>query len=73
MIRRAFISLLALAPLLPSLPSQAQPGTTTPPRPSLHLLRSDESGVVLELTTPGYEVATETWPTGTFHRLTAPG
>jgi len=41
--------------------------------PTLHLLRSDATGVTLELITSEYEIALETLPTGTFHRLTAPG
>lgn len=40
-----------------------------PPCPGLRLLRSDESGVVLELTTPVYALT----PAGAFHRLTVPG
>ena len=72
MIKRALILLLlSLAPLvvsfaeplLPNLPSQAQPGATALSRPGLRLLRSDERGVVLELTTPA----------GASHRLTVPG
>jgi len=78
MLRRSLIVILALAflvvnsvePLLPgSLPSQAQPGATMPPRSGLRLLRSDERGVVLELTTPGYTLT----PAGASYRLTIPG
>jgi hypothetical protein len=74
MVRRGFIFLLAITLLLPGPPpTQSQPGATPPPHPSLRLLHSAESGVILELTTPGYEMATETLSIGIFQRLTIPG
>jgi len=43
-------------------------------RPDLCLLRSDESGVVIELLTPEYAISRQDlFPYGTFHHLTAPG
>ena len=82
MLRRSLILILAFAFLFPdSLLSQAKPGPSGPSSPRLHLLRSEEAGAVLELTTPAYDLTTEPLPAvrpahrdaGPFHRLTVPG
>jgi len=82
MTRCSLIPILALTLLLLCpLSGQAQPESTVPPGAGLHLLHSDANGVVLELTTPAYDLTAETLPAvrpahhdaGPFQRLTIPG
>lgn len=74
MIRRIVNTVVCLGLLLlPPHSSQAQPEQTSRELPGLHVLRSDEQGVRLELAVPDYQITWETRGGEDYHSLQVPG
>lgn len=67
--KRSFVLILTLIILSAGSRWNLVRGDSAPSSAGLHLLRSDASGIVLDLSTPAYELALS----GPFHRLTVPG
>ncbi|MFQ5343093.1 MAG: C25 family peptidase propeptide domain-containing protein, partial [Anaerolineae bacterium] len=79
--RCGLVLILVLAVLLPGSPWSRVHGAAAPASAGPHLVRSDESGVVLELSTPAYDLTTEPLSAlrlahhdaGSFQRLSVAG
>ncbi|MFQ5596119.1 MAG: C25 family peptidase propeptide domain-containing protein, partial [Anaerolineae bacterium] len=65
--------ILVLASLLGALPSRDEPAAMASPPSGLHVLRFDESSVMLELETLDFELSLTKLPIGPFNRLSVAG